>query len=151
MGTRRDLAFSALFGLMTFILPLPLGGVEWFAQVGRAALLLGLLLGQFVIVASDIKVSILERMLSKRKGRRFAMALFVLGVLSIGGYITMKNTINLPKGWVLYVELLLYGISQLLLGFLMWVTGSGVKKSFKGEDPQALGQRQLSSGADEAD
>lgn len=125
-STVLRLAFSVLFGLLTFVLPLPVGGEQLFAEMGRAALLLGILFGSFVIVCSIKKVSILEWILRRKRGRRFVTALGVLTVLSVGAYLVLRRAINVPEGGVLYVEMLLYALSNLLLAFFLSVIGGGL-------------------------
>lgn len=120
------LAFSILFGLLTFVLRLPVGGEKLFAEVGRAALLLGLLFGLFVVVASIKNVSILEWILRRRRGRQFAVALCLLTVLSVGGYLAARSSIKVPEGWVLYVEMLLYALANLCLALLLAATGGWI-------------------------
>lgn len=45
MATVLKLGFSLVFGLLTFVLPLPVGGEQFFGEWGRAALFLSLLCG----------------------------------------------------------------------------------------------------------
>lgn len=123
MATVLKLAFSVIFGLLTFVLPLPLGGEKLFSEWGRAALLLGILLGLFIAFASIDSVPILERILRSKRGKRVAIALGGLTVLSVGGYLGMRNSIKVPEGFALWFEILLYALSNLLLAFFLAVTG----------------------------
>lgn len=123
MATALKLAFSLIFGLLTFVLPLPVGGEKLFGELGRAALFLGLLIGLFSTFARVDSVPILERILRSSKGKQVAIALGGLAVLSVGGYLWMRSAIKVPEGFGLWVELLLYALSNLLLAFLLAVTG----------------------------
>ena len=123
MATVLKLAFGLVFGLLTFVLPLPVGGEKLFSEWGRATLFLGLLFGLFSAFAPIDSVPILERILRSKRGKWVAIALGGLAVLSVGGYLGMRSAIKVPEGCGLWVELLLYILSNLLLAFLLAVTG----------------------------
>lgn len=123
MATALKLAFSLIFGLLTFVLPLPVGGEKVFGEWGRGALFLGLLLGLFSAFAPIDGVPILERILRSRRGKQVAIALGGLAVLSVGGYLWMRSAIKVPEGFGLWVEVLLYSLSNLLMAFILAVTG----------------------------
>lgn len=129
-STIFKLAFGIVFGLLTFVLPLPVGGEKLFAEVGRAALLLGILFGLFVIIGSVEKVSILQWILRRKRGRRFVTAMGVLTIFSVGTYLVVRRAINVPEGGVLYVEMLLYALSNLLIAFFLSATGGGLVMKF---------------------
>lgn len=123
MATALKLAFSVIFGLLTFVLPLPIGGEKLFGEWGRAALFLGLLLGLFSTFAPIDNVPVLERILRSRRGKHVAIVFGGLAVLSVVGYLWMRSTIKVPEGPGLWVEMLLYTLSNLLLAYLLAVTG----------------------------
>ena len=123
MATALKLVFSLIFGLLTFVLPLPVGGEKLFGEWGRAALFLGLLLGLFCAFARIDDAPILEHVLRSRRGKLVAIALGGLAALSVAGYLGMRSAINVPEGLGLWVELLLYALSSLLLAFLLAMTG----------------------------
>lgn len=126
MATALKLAFSLVFGLLTFVLPLPIGGERLFGEWGRAGLLLGLLLGLVVSFAPFESVPIFERILRSSRGKQMALAFAVAAIVSVGGYLLMRSAVRVPEGVLLWVEILLYGAANLLMAFLLAVAGTFV-------------------------
>lgn len=126
MATALKLVFSLVFGLLTFVLPLPVGGEKLFGEWGRAGLFLGLLLGLIVSFAKIESVPIFERILRSSRGKRIAVGVAVIAIVSVGGYLAMRSTVNVPEGVVLWVQLLLYAVSNLLVALLLAVAGTVV-------------------------
>ena len=124
MASVLKLGFSLVFGLLTFVLPLPVGGEELFGDWGRAALFLGVLCGLVLSFAKLNGQSLVENLLARSKGRSAAMALALVAVSSVAGYLTMRGAIKVPEGVVLGGEVLLFFVASLSLAVTLTVAGA---------------------------
>ena len=124
MATVLKLGFSLVFGLLTFVLPLPIGGEQLFGEWGRAALFLSLLCGLVLSFAKLDGRILVEHVLTRSKGRKGALALVLVAGSSVAGYLAMRGEIKVPDGAMLWVEVLMFFVASLSLGVILTVAGA---------------------------
>ncbi|MEW6706000.1 MAG: hypothetical protein AB1430_14240 [Pseudomonadota bacterium] len=132
MATALKLAFSLVFGLLTFVLPLPVGGEKLFGEWGRAALFLGLLVGLLLSFGRLDGVPLLERSWRSRRGRRAGLVVVLTAAASVAGYLAMRSAIQVPEGIILWIELISFFAANLSMALLLTAAGAVLAQALMG-------------------
>lgn len=128
MLTLLKLAFGLLFGLFTFILPLPLGGEQLLGEWGRAAMFFGIVCGVMLSFAKAGRGRWPGSGVIAHKGALIVAG--VLAVLATGLHLYLLRTVGAPQGASLWLEVGTYAFATFLDAVLLSLLGAWAAAQF---------------------